>query len=100
MQQEFDEPFLAIYHVYIIDYEVSISQQTYIVQRFNEEKSKMDLRQLCFRKQYDENDFLDFDTLEGMKRRNIWPMITTHVLENPEFYNKLKDDRKEFSMRY
>lgn len=77
-----------------------MDQQKYIVQRFNEEKNKMDMRQLCFRKQYDENDRLDFDTLEGLRSRTVWPMITQHVLDNPEFYTKLKEERKEFSLKY
>jgi hypothetical protein len=100
MQHDFCESFMAVYHVYIIDYEVSMDQQKYIVQRFNEEKNKMDMRQLCFRKQYDENDRLDFDTLEGLRSRTVWPMITQHVLDNPEFYTKLKEERKEFSLKY
>lgn len=100
IQKDFDGEFPAIYHVYIIDYQITRDQQNYIVQRFNEEKQKMDLRQMCFKKQYDENDFLDFDTLDGLKKRHVWPMITTHVLENPDFYTKLKDERREFSLKY
>jgi hypothetical protein len=100
MQHDFIESFMAVYHVYIIDYNVTLNQQAYIVDRFNEEKNKMDMRQLCFRKQYDENDFLDFDTLEGLKGRTVWPMITQYVLNNPEFYDKLKEERKEFSLKY
>jgi len=99
-QQEYDEPFTAVYHVYIIDYQVTLDQQSHVVNRFNEEKRKMDMRQLCFRKQYDENDFLDFDTLDGLKSRNVWPMITTYILDNPEFYTKLTEERKEFSLKY
>jgi ADP-ribose pyrophosphatase YjhB (NUDIX family) len=100
VQKDFDGEFTAIYHVYIIDYQTTSEQQKYIIQRFNEEKQKMDLRLMCFKKQYDENDSLDFDTLDGLKKRHVWSMITTHVLENPEFHSKLQDDRREFSLKY
>jgi hypothetical protein len=61
----------------------------------------MDLKQMCFRKQYDENDFMDFDTLEGMQKRRVWPMITQHVIQNPEFHTALNSvNRQTFSLKY
>lgn len=101
LQKEFDSTdFTAIYHVYIIDLQLSPEEQMHIVKKFEEEKKKMDLKQMCFRKQYDENDFLDFDTLEGLKSRKVWPMITRHVIDNPEFYSALNSDRQSFSLKY
>lgn len=100
-QVEYDDHFMAIYHVYVIDYQLSIEDQKKLVGRFEEEKMKMDLKQMCFRKQYDENDFMDFDTLEGMKKRKVWPMITDHVIENPEFHQALNSTtRQSFSLKY
>lgn len=101
-QREFDSvDFLAIYHVYIIDMNLTLEEQTRLVRRFEEEKKKMDLKQMCFRKQYDENDSMDFDTLEGLKRRKVWPMITQHVIDNPEFTSALNSlNRQTFSLKY
>jgi 8-oxo-dGTP pyrophosphatase MutT (NUDIX family) len=81
--------FTAVYHVYIIDFETTIDYQKYLKNRFYEEKRKMDTNELIFRKQYDENDMMDFDTLEGLKKRNVWNMIRVFILDNPEFYKHL-----------
>lgn len=95
-QKEFDEEYTAVYHVYIIDYPCTLEEQQTIVTRFNEEKHKMDTRKLSFRKQYDENDQIDFDTLEGIQKRLMWPLINESVIGNPEFYKKLTSDRYDF----
>jgi 8-oxo-dGTP pyrophosphatase MutT (NUDIX family) len=104
LQREFDtvgDDFLAVYHVYIIYMPISFDEQKRLVGRFEEEKKKMDLKQMCFRKQYDENDFMDFDTLEGMQKRRVWPMITQHVIQNPEFHTALNSvNRQTFSLKY
>jgi hypothetical protein len=98
-QIDIGEHFTAVYHVYVIDYQLSLDQQNELVTKFEDEKRKMDLKQMCFRKQYDENDYMDFDTLEGIKKRKIWPMITTHLIENPEFHTVLENgQRKNFSI--
>jgi 8-oxo-dGTP pyrophosphatase MutT (NUDIX family) len=101
LQTELEQDdFTAIYHVYIIDYETTIEYQKYLIQRFYEEKQKMDTRELSFRKQYDENDRMDFDTLEGTKKRNVWRMIREHILNNPEFYKHLySTNRMNFKLK-
>ncbi|NBS67824.1 NUDIX domain-containing protein [bacterium] len=104
LQREFDtagDEFMAVYHVYIIYVPLSLEDQRNLVTRFEEEKRKMDLKQMCFRKQYDENDLMDFDTLDGIKRRKIWPMITSFVIENPDFHTALNSaNRQTFSLKY
>ena len=91
----------AIYHVYIFDVKMSSSDQSDIVCKFKLEKAKMESNQMAFRKNYDENDSLEFDTLEGLSKRRVWPLITRYVIQNPEFYYKLRSsERQSFSLRY
>jgi hypothetical protein len=62
----------------------------------------MDKNKIRFRKQYDENDFIEFDTINGIKhRKNIWIMIQQRVLENMEFHDALYniDKRTPFSIK-
>lgn len=87
-----------VYHVYIIDASFDKDQMDNIIKSFDEERHKMDTNQTEFRKPYDENTHLDFDTLEGIKKRNIWPLIGNHVLDNPEFYRALVANRQTFSL--
>lgn len=86
------------YHVYIIDMPLDEDQRMNLIKRFDEERIKMDTHQMEFRKPYDENTHLDFDTLEGIKQRNVWPLIDRHVLENPKFYEALRANRQVFSL--
>lgn len=89
----------ATYHVYIFD-TVTLNQPE-LVSQFLSEKHKMETQQMAFKKNYDENDFLEFDTLEGISKRKIWPLITKYVMQNPEFYSALRSsDRQPFSLRY
>ena len=71
-------------------------EHKHIVKRFVEEKEKMETRQMAFRKNYDENDQCEFDTLEGIsKRTNLWSMIRNKVVQNPEFYQALNNATKQ-----
>jgi 8-oxo-dGTP pyrophosphatase MutT (NUDIX family) len=92
-QNHYDTEFMSIYHVYIIDFDISEDDQKTLVRRFNEEKYKMENRELNFRKHYDENDAMAFDSIEGIKKRLTWPLITNELIKNPEFYEKLKESR-------
>jgi ADP-ribose pyrophosphatase YjhB (NUDIX family) len=87
-----------MYHVYIIDLPLSGTEKEQIVKKFDEERHKMDTNQMEFKKQYDENTHLDFDTLDGIKQRTLWPLIKRHVLDNPEFYSALRANRQTFSL--
>lgn len=81
---------MNIYHVYIIDFPMSLCDQKKFISQFDYRKELMDTNQIRFRKQYDENDFIEFDTINGIKhRKNIWVMIQQRVLENTEFHDAL-----------
>ena len=90
-----------VYHVYVFDMPISPGEQKQIVKRFNEEKSKMEGREVPFRKNYDENDGCEFDTLDGItKRGDLWEMIRTHVIRNPAFHQVLSaPDKQSFFLR-
>ncbi len=93
---------LNVYHVYIIDFPMSLCDQEKFISQFDFRKELMDKNQIQFRKQYDENDFIEFDTINGIKhRKNIWTMIQEYVLENIEFHDALynTDKRIPFSIK-
>ncbi len=86
---------MNVYHVYVIDFPMSLSDQEKLIQQFDVKKDLMDKNQIRFRKQYDENDFIEFDTMNGMKhRKNIWAMIQKFVLENIEFHNAIYSNNR------
>jgi 8-oxo-dGTP pyrophosphatase MutT (NUDIX family) len=79
-----------VYHVYVIDFPMSLRDQEKFINKFDANKDLMDKNQIRFKKQYDENDFIEFDTMNGIKhRKNIWSMIQQSVLENKEFQSAL-----------
>jgi hypothetical protein len=79
---------------------MSSIEHRHIVRRFDEEKEKMETRQMAFRKNYDENDFCEFDTLEGISgRSNLWSMIRQKVIQNPEFHSALRATKQPFHLR-
>jgi hypothetical protein len=56
----------------------------------------MENHQTYFRKNYDENDGVEFDTLEGITaRENLWDMIRTHVISNPDFHAALSSTQRD-----
>jgi hypothetical protein len=56
----------------------------------------MEGREVPFRKNYDENDGCEFDTLDGISgRRDLWEMIRTHVIRNPAFHQVLATPEKQ-----
>ncbi len=86
---------LNVYHVYIIDFPMSLNDQEKFINQFDIKKCLMDTNRIRFRKQYDENDFIEFDTVNGIQhRKNIWLMIKDFVLNNIEFHNALYDKNK------
>lgn len=85
-----------VYHVYVFDMAWTPGEQAQMVERFNQEKSKMEGREVPFRKNYDENDAAEFDTLEGIqKRKDLWEMIRTYVIKNPAFHQVLRAPEKQ-----
>lgn len=86
---------LNVYHVYVIDFPMSLCDQEKFIHQFKSQKELMDKNQIRFRKQYDENDLIEFDTMSGLKhRKNIWNMIQNKVLENIDFHNALYSNTK------
>jgi 8-oxo-dGTP pyrophosphatase MutT (NUDIX family) len=86
---------LNTYHAYIFEVPLNPLEQRNIVKRFKDEKEKMETNQMAFRKNYDENDDCQFDTLEGISsRRNLWPMIRAHVIRNPDFHQALNSPQR------
>jgi hypothetical protein len=94
-EADIEDDVTSIYHVYLIDFPMTTNEHTYIIRRFNEEKYKMENQQMYFRKNYDENDKVEFDTLDGITaRENLWDMIRIHVISNPDFHEALSSQLK------
>jgi 8-oxo-dGTP pyrophosphatase MutT (NUDIX family) len=84
-----------VYHVYILEFPMSLPDQERMINQFTAKKELMDTNKIRFQKQYDENDFMQFDTINGIKhRKNIWSMIQEKVLNNIEFHNAIYSDIK------
>ena len=75
-----------IYHVYVLDFPMTLRDQEKIISKFNMNREMMKVNKIRFKKQYDENDMLDFDTICGINNRSdIWNMISENVLKNENF---------------
>lgn len=86
---------INVYHVYIIDFPMSLKDQEKFITQFYHRKELMDTNQIRFKKQYDENDSIEFDTMNGIKhRKNIWVMIQQKVLDNIDFHNALYSENR------
>jgi len=86
----------AIYHVYIFPVTMDTLDMKTSIDKFDKEKWKMDTNQVCFRKNYDENDFMKFSNLEEIKTcSSTWKFILDNIIENKDFYDALYD--KNFS---
>lgn len=91
----------SIYHVYIFFVNITSDDMKNIIEKFKEEKHKMDTNQVSFRKNYDENDFIDFTTLSDLRFKNVWKMIEDKVIQNPDFYYALNSPKsKNFYIVY
>jgi len=90
---------LLVYNVYIFVYNIDKKQQIEIIDRFYNEKKVTDgrkMQKLPYKKTYDENDRLCFDTLENFNKKNRWDRIVTHIINNPEFYAALTSSNRKF----
>jgi hypothetical protein len=77
-----------IYHVFIFYLNLDDIDRTRMTKKFNEERVKTDqIRQLNmpFRRAYDENDKMVWDTLSNFSKKQQWETVNTHILSNPEF---------------
>jgi 8-oxo-dGTP pyrophosphatase MutT (NUDIX family) len=87
-----------VYHVYIIEYNISRFVQANLINRFNYQKARTEMRKknkLPIRRTYDENDFMCFDILEEFKKRKLWELIDNNVIKNPAFYVALTSSNRE-----
>jgi len=92
-----------VYHVFIFFTKFTSTEQEQMIQKFNVEKEKLEIRKrekLSYRRTYDENDFMSFDTLESFKKKKRWDLIVNKVINNPDFYSALNSlNRKTFNIR-
>jgi 8-oxo-dGTP pyrophosphatase MutT (NUDIX family) len=90
------EPVMNVYDVFLLEYSAMTPlNQPRFIQDFNTQKMLMDNDLIRFRKQYDENDFIRFASIEDiLGTSDVWSMIRKDVLENPEFYNALSSNNK------
>jgi len=97
---EEDPEMTNVYHVYILDFQMTLRDQEKIITKFNINKDMMTKNKIRFKKLYDENDFIDFDTIHGIKNRSdIWKMISVHVIKNNEFEEALYSKRVSFNLK-
>lgn len=98
-----DEEVTLVYHVYIIDFNISRSRQMEIINKFDDAKQIMDERKrnkLSIKRTHDENDAMSFDTLDEFSRKKRWDFMSPAVLNNPNFLSALNTlNRKRFCIR-
>src|SRR6056300_62783 len=91
------------YNVYIFFVDYTPQQQTELVRKFNDEKQKTNLKKIQkqpYKRTYDENDFMNFETLTEFNTKKQWDRIVKNVLINPEFYACITSlNRKTFSIK-
>lgn len=94
---------ILIYHIYILDYNISKVRQQELIERFNYEKMKTEERKrnrLPIKRTYDENDQMSFDTLDEFYKKKRWNFISEQVVENPDFMVALNTlNRKNFNIK-
>jgi hypothetical protein len=92
---EADADTVSVYHVYVLDLPMTPIEQKYMIQRFNEEKVKMESSQVPFKKNHDENTAIIWDTLEGISgRHDLWILVRECIINNPDFTKALHASNK------
>lgn len=98
-----DEEVTLVYHVYIIDFNISRSRQMECINKFDAAKRIADdrkTRKLGIKITHDENDAMSFDTLDEFSKKKTWDFMSSAVLDNPDFLNALNTlNRKRFCVR-
>ena len=91
------------YNVFIFFVNYSKSEQNELIKKFNDEKQKTNLKKIqkqSFKRTYDENDFMTFETLHEFSSKKQWDRIYKNILSNPEFYACVQTlNRKTFSIK-
>ena len=91
------------YNVFIFFVDYTTQQQSELIKKFNDEKQKTNLKKIQkqpYKRTYDENDFMNFETLTEFNTKKQWDRIVKNVLNNPEFYACITSlNRKTFSIK-
>jgi hypothetical protein len=81
-----------VYHVYIIIFDINRILQRNIIREFYIEKIKMDAKKKnkeSIKRTYDENDMINFETLDEFNKKPRWSLIVDNIINNPDFYVSL-----------
>jgi len=91
------------YNVFIFFVNYTQQEQIDLVKKFNDEKQKTNLKKiqkLPIKRTFDENDYMNFETLSEFNTKKQWDRIVKNVLQNPEFYACVTSvNRKTFSIK-
>ena len=91
------------YNVFIFFVNYTQQEQNELIKKFNDEKQKTNLKKiqkLPIKRTFDENDFMNFETLTEFNTKKQWDRIVKNVLNNPEFYTCVTSlNRKTFSIK-
>ena len=92
-----------VYNVYIFFVDYKRPEQQSLIKKFNDEKTRTNLKKINkepIKKTYDENDFMNYESLEEFNTRKRWKLIIDNVIKNPEFYTCISSlNRKTFSIK-
>ena len=91
------------YNVFIFFVNYTQQEQSELIKKFNDEKQKTNLKKIQkqpIKRTFDENDFMNFETLTEFNTKKQWDRIVKNVLNNPEFYECVTStNRKTFSIK-
>ena len=91
------------YNVFIFFVNYTQQEQIDLVKKFNDEKQKTNLKKiqkLPIKRTFDENDYMNFETLSEFNTKKQWDRIVKNVRQNPEFYACVTSvNRKTFSIK-
>ena len=91
------------YNVFIFFVNYTQQEQIDLVKKFNDEKQKTNLKKiqkLPIKRTFDENDYMNFETLSEFNTKKQWDRIVKNRLQNPEFYACVTSlNRKTFSSK-
>ena len=91
------------YNVFMFFVNYTQQEQNELIKKFNDEKQKTNLKKiqkLPIKRTFDENDFMNFETLTEFNTKKQWDRIVKNVLNNPEFYTCVTSlNRKTFSIK-
>jgi len=92
-----------VYHVYIINLNITPEQQIKIINDFHTNKARMEMNKkdgVRIKKAYDENDDISFDTLDEFNKKIRWKLIINNIIENPKFYELMNSSKTQnFNIR-